>query len=275
MAALGSYDFRDPSLEDYVNFEHALDVVQRKGGTKQEFKMLFMECTMPSGATMIAADAGRTHTLDGVATPIIVYAISSDNTEDKVGQDGALEVTVLGIDENDNYVEEAFTLTGTTQVVGTIKFQRLIAAKLTECGVDGVGTGNVTISNTGQTATYLTIPAGQAGSAQAGKVYVPLGWKAMIINFDAHFINLPGAAAFSRVEGTNVWVRTIDGGTVTDDEIHQYTISTDKILPTYPHWEVVTGADDALFDVYHQSVNTGTTDHNVHYDINYLLWKEA
>lgn len=275
MAAYGSYDFRDPSLEDYINFEHALDVVQRKGGTKQEFKMLFMECTMPSGATMIAADAGRTNELDGVATPIIVYAISSDNVEDKAGQDGALEVTVFGIDENDVYNEEAFTLNGTTQVAGTIKWQRLIAAKLTECGVDGVGTGNVTITNTGQAEQYLLIPAGQAGSAQAGKVWIPLGWKAMIVNFDAHFINLPGAAAFSRVEGTNIWVRTINGGTITDDELHQYTISTDKILPTYPHWEIIDGVDDALFDIFHQSVNTGTTDHNVHYDIFYLLWKEA
>lgn len=275
MAALGSYDFRDPSLEDYMNFEHALDVIQRKGGTKKEFKMLFMECTMPSGATMIAADSGRTNAFDGTGTPIIVYGISSDNVEDKPGQDGALEVTVLGIDENDLYVEVPITLNGTTQVATTIKFKRLIGCKLTECGVDGVGTGNVTISNTGQGETYLTIPAGQAGSAQAGKVYIATGWKGLIINFDAHFINLPGAAAFSRVEGTNIWIRTIDGGTITDDELHQYTISTNKILPTYPHWEILDGGDDALFDIFHQSVNTGTTDHSVHYDINYLLWKEA
>ena len=274
MAALGSYDFRDPTLEDYMNFEHTLDVIQRKGNVKQEFKMLFMECTMPSGATMIAADAGRTNELDGVATPIIVYAISSDNVEDKAGQDGALEVTVFGIDENDVYNEEVFVLTGTTQVVGVVKWQRLIAAKLTKCGVDGVGTGNVTITNTGQGEQYLLIPAGQAGSAQAGKMWIPLGWKAMIINFDAHFINLPGAAAFSRVEGTNIWVRNIHG-TVTGDELHQYTISTNKVLPSFAHWEIIDGVDDALFDIFHQSVNTGTTDHNVHYDINYLLWKEA
>ena len=275
MAAYGSYDFRDPTLEDYINYEHELDVIQRKGNVKQEFKMLFMECTMPSGATMIAADSGRTAEFNGVATPIIIYAISSDNVEDKPGQDGALEVTVFGIDENDVYIEEAITLNGTTQVAGVVKFQRLIAAKLTECGVDGVGTGNVTITNTGQAATYLTIPAGQAGTAQAGKVYVALGWKAMIVNFDAHFINLPGAAAFSRVEGTNIWIRRYDGDTVTEDELHQYTISTNKVLPSNPHWEIINGVDNALFDIFHQSVNTGTTTYNVHYDINYLLWKEA
>ncbi len=274
MAGLGTYEFRTPSLEDYLNFEHKLDVIQRKGGTKQEFKMLFMECTMPSGATMIAADSGRTHELNGVATPIIIYAISSNNVDDKAGQDGALEVTVLGTDENDNFIEETLVLNGTTQVAGVVKFQRTIASKLTLCGANGVGTGNVTITNTGQTETYLTIPAGQAGSVQAGKVWMPPGWKGLIIHFDAHFINLPGAAAFSRVEGTNIWIRNIRG-TVTDDEIHQYTISTSKILPTASHWKILTGLDDALFDIFHQSVNTSTTDHNVHYDIFYLLWKEA
>ena len=275
MAALGTYDFRDPTLEDYMNYEHILDVIQRKGNVKQEFKMLFMECTMPSGATMIAADSGRTAEFSGTAVPIIIYAISSDNVEDKAGQDGALEVTVFGTDENDLYIQDAILLNGTTQVAGVLKFKRLIGCKLTECGVDGVGTGNITITNTGQAATYLTIPAGQAGSAQAGKVYIPDGWKGLIINFDAHFINLPGAAAFSRVEGTNIWIRRFDGGSVTEDELHQYTISTSKILPTFAHWEILDGGDDVLFDVYHQSVNTGTTDHNVHYDINYLLWKEA
>ena len=275
MAALGSYDFRTPTLEDYINFEHELDVIQRKGGTKQDLKILFMECTMPSGATMIAADSGRTAEFNGVAVPIIIYAISSDNVEDKAGQDGALEVTVFGFEENDLYVEEAILLNGTTQVAGTIKFKRLIGAKLTECGVDGVGTGNVTISNTGQAATYLTIPAGQAGTAQAGKVYIPAGYKGLIVNFDAHFINLPGAAAFSRVEGTNIWIRRYDGDSVTEDELHQYTISTSKILPSKPHWEILNGGAGVFFDVFHQSVNTGTTDHNVHYDIHYLIWKEA
>ena len=276
MAAYGSYDFRDPSLEDYMNFEHALDVVQRKGGTKQEFKIIQMECTMPAGATMIAADAARTNVLDGVATPIIVYAISSDNVEDKAGQDGALEVTVFGTDENNNYIEEVFILNGTTQVAGVVKFQRVIAAKLTETGVDGVGTGNVTISNTGQTATYLTIPAGQTGSAQAGKMWIPEGWKFMMLDFAPSLVQTPDAAAVLITEGVNVWPHLIGVDVIpTVDEIHQYSFTNIDRPPIKPHWGIHDGADDLLFDIFHQSIDTDNTANIMHYDIFYLVWKEA
>ena len=276
MAALGSYDFRDPSLEDYINFEHALDVVQRKGGTKQEFKIIQMECTMPAGATMIAADSGRTNVLDGVATPIIVYAISSDNVEDKAGQDGALEVTVLGTDGNNNYIEDVITLNGTTQVAGVVEFQRVIAAKLTETGVDGVGTGNVTISNTGQTATYLTIPAGQTGSAQAGKMWIPEGWKFMMLDFAASLVQTPDAAAVLITEGANVWPHLIGVDVIpTEDEIHQYSFTNIDRPPIKPHWGVHDGADDLLFDIFHQSIDTDNIANIMHYDIFYLVWKEA
>ena len=276
MAALGTYDFRDPSLEDYINFEHALDVIQRKGNVKQEFKIVQMECTMPAGATMIAADSGRTNVLDGVATPIIVYAISSDNVEDKAGQDGALEVTVFGIGENDEYQEETFVLNGTTQVTGTLKFQRLIAAKLTLTGVDGVGTGNVTISNTGQTATYLTIPAGQTGSAQAGKMWIPPGWKFMMLDFQTSLVQTPDAAAVLITEGANVWPHMIGVDVIpTVDEIHQYSFTNIDRPPIHPHWGIQDGADDLLFDIFHQSIDTDNTANIMHYDIIYLVWKEA
>ena len=110
MASLGSYDFRDPSIVDYMNYEKEILTLQSIGGTKQDVKIIELDITMPAGATMIAADAGRTNEFDGTGTPIIVYAISSDNTQDKAAGTGALEVTVFGTDENDLYIEEAFTL---------------------------------------------------------------------------------------------------------------------------------------------------------------------
>lgn len=275
MAAYGKYEFRDPSLEDYVNFEHALDVIQRKGGTKQDLKIIEIACTMPAGATMIAADAGRTNVFDGTGTPIIVYAISSDNTQDKAAGTGALEVTVFGTDENDLYVEEVFTLNGTTQVVGTNKFKRLVGAMLTECGTDGVGTGNVTISNTGQTETYLTIPLGQAGSAQAGKIWIPEGYKGMILDCLSYLVQTADAASVLLTEGVNVWIREIGTSTVTEDEIHQYSITNiDRPLMS-PHSGVIEGGDDVCFDIFHQSIDTDNIANVIHYDIFYLVWKEA
>ena len=68
MAGLGKYEFRDPSLEDYINFEKELIIIQGRGGTKQDFKIIQMACTMAAGATMIAADSGRTAEFDGTTT---------------------------------------------------------------------------------------------------------------------------------------------------------------------------------------------------------------
>ena len=275
MAAYGKYEFRDPSIEDFINFEKELLIVQGRGGTKQDLKIIEMACTMPAGATMIAADAGRTNEFDGTGTPIIVYAISSDNTQDKAAGTGALEVTVFGTDENDLYIEEAFTLNGTTQVVGTLKFKRLIGAMLTECGTDGVGTGNVTISNTGQTETYLTIPLGQAGSAQAGKIWIPEGYKGMILDCLSYMVQTADAASVLLTEGVNVWIREIGTSTVTEDEIHQYSITNiDRPLMS-THSGVIEGGDDVLFDIFHQSIDTDNIANVIHYDIFYLLWKEA
>lgn len=276
MAAYGSYDFRDPSLEDYINFEHSLDVIQRKGGTKQDLKIIQLSCTMPAGATMIAADAGRTNEFDGTGTPIIVYAISSDNTQDKAAGTGALEVTVFGTDENDLYIEEAFTLNGTTQVAGTNKFKRLIAAMLTSCGSGGVGVGNVTITNTGQTETYLTIPAGQAGTAQAGKLYIPEGYKGIILSRIVNLVQTADAASVLLTEGANIWIRKYaDGGTVTEDELHQYSITNLEIERIPSHWGILDGGDDSYFDIFQQSIDTDNVANVFHYDMHYLVWKEA
>ena len=275
MAGLGKYEFRDPSLEDYINFEKELIIIQGRGGTKQDFKIIQMACTMAAGATMIAADSGRTAEFDGTTTPIVVYAISSDNTQDKPAGTGALTVTVFGTDENDLYNETTITLNGTTQVSSVTKYKRLIGAKIASTGGDGVATGNITITNTGQAATYLTIPAGQAATAQAGKVWVPDGYKAMILRIGTNLLQTADAASVLLSEGANVWVRKYDASTVTEDELHQYSITNieEEILP--PHWGILDGGDDCLFDIFHQSIDTDNIANLFHYDIYYLVWKEA
>ena len=274
MAAYGSYDFRDPCLVDYMNFEKELLMVQGRGGTKADLKIIELNITMPAGATMIAADAGRTDEFDGTATPIIVYAISSDNTQDKAVGTGALEVTVFGTDENDLYIEEAFTLNGTTEVAGSNKFKRLIGAMLTSCGTDGVGTGNVTITDTGQSETYLTIPAGQAGSCNS-KCYLPDGYKGILLDIYASLVQTADAASVLLTEGVNIWLRELGTSTVTEDEIHQYSITNiSEIEVQVPH-PPIEGGDDVLFDLYHQSIDTDIVANVMHYHCIYLVWKEA
>lgn len=274
MAALGSYDFRDPNMEDYIRFADKLFEIQ-KPNTKQQLKILQMECTMPSGATMIAADAGRTDEFDGVATPIIVYADSSHaNDNGTTPNVGVRSITVFGIDENDDYVESTILTNGTTKVAGVTTYQRTIAMKAATAGASLTAVGNVRITDTGEADQYLLIPVGQIASAQAGKVYVPVDWKATILEIKVYIVQTPDANKALTTDGVNVWVRWFDGG-LTPDEIHQYSVVNIQPPMIIPHWGIFTGADDAYIDIHHQSIDTDITVLRVHYDITYALWKEA
>ena len=276
MAALGYYDFRDPSLEDYINFEKELLIVQGRGGTKQEFKILQMECTMPSGATMIAADAGRTNEFDGVATPIIVYADSSHaNDNGTTPNAGVRSITVFGIDEDDDYNESTILTNGTTKVAGVLKYQRTIATKGATVGASKTAVGTVRVTDTTEAETYLSIPAGQIASAQAGKLYVPTGWKAMILEINAGYVQTADAAAALYVEGANIWVK-YDDEVFLQDEIKIFSIDAfEKNVKIKPGMGVITGGDNIMIDIFHQSVDTDVTTHPIRYNVYYLLWKEA
>lgn len=276
MAALGSYDFRDPSLEDYINFEKEILTVQGRGLPKEQLKILQMECTMPSGATMIAADAGRTNEFDGVATPIIVYA-DSDHANDNGTTPGAgtRSITVFGVDEDDDYNESDILTNGTTKVAGVLKYKRTIATKVATVGATKTSVGNVRITETTEAATYLTIPAGQIGSAQAGKLYVPTGWKAMILEINAGYVQTADAAAALYVEGVNIWVKYDDEALI-QDEIKIFSIDAfETNVKIKPGMGIITGGDNVMIDIFHQSVDTDVTSHPIRYNVYYLLWKEA
>ena len=276
MAALGYYDYRDPSLEDYINFEKEILTVQGRGGTKQKLKILQMECTMPSGATMIAADAGRTVEFDGVATPIIVYADSSDAGDNGTTPgNGARSITVFGIDEDDDYNESTILTNGTTKVAGVLKYQRTIAMKAATAGTTKTAIGNVSITETSETDVYLTIPAGQIATAQAGKLYVPTGWKAMILEINAGYVQTADAAAALYIEGANIWIKYDDEALI-QDEVKIYSIEAHQTnVKIKPGMGVITGGDNVMIDIYHQSIDTDVTTHPIRYNIYYLLWKEA
>ena len=276
MAALGYYDYRDPSLEDYINFEKEILTVQGRGGTKQQLKILQMECTMPSGATMIAADAGRTVEFDGVATPIIVYADSSDVGDNGTTPgNGVRSISVFGIDEDDDYNESTILTNGTTKVAGVLKYQRTIAMKTLTAGTTKTAIGNVSITETSETDVYLTIPAGQIASAQAGKLYVPTGWKAMILEINAGYVQTADTAAALYIEGANIWIKYDDEALI-QDEVKIYSIEAHQTnVKIKPGMGVITGGDNVMIDIYHQSIDTDVTSHPIRYNIYYLLWKEA
>ena len=273
MAALGMYDFRDPNIQDYIKFEKQLLLIQRI--RKQNLKIIFMECTMPAGATMIAADAGRTDVFNGTTTPIIVYAISDSANDDSPAGTGALTVTVFGWDSTHNYVEDTIALNGVAEVAGTVLFERIIGAKVATAGSGLTAAGNITITNTGQTATYLTIPAGQIASAQAGKLWIPTGWYGSILEFNASFVQTADAVALDLANGANVWIR-FDNGLLTPDELNVFSVTpTMASNPFTPPWQFHPGGINSCIDVYHQAIDTDIITNPVHYQITYVVYKEA
>lgn len=276
MAALGTYDYRDPSLEDYMNFEKKLLTVQGRGVKKEQFKILQMKCTMPSGATMIAVDAGRTNEFDGVATPIVFFVDSSHaNDNGTTPGAGVRSIIALMVDENDDYLEETVLTNGTTKVTSIAKAQRLIAMKAATAGATKTAVGNITLTDTTEADQYLLIPVGQIGSAQAGKLYVPPGWKAMILEIEVGYVQTADAAALLLVEGANVWIKW-DDELLIQDEIDIITIGPHEAsVIIKPKFGIIEGGDNIMIDIFHQSVDTDVTSHPIRYNIHYLLWKEA
>lgn len=128
-----------------------------RGASPVIFQMAF-EGTFSNGFAEVSAPNS---VFNGVAVPIIVYAISSSASDDSGGADHAQTVKLLGIDENDAFIIVEIALNGQVQVATTVKFKRLIHAWVNNWGSGGQdAAGNITITNTGQAATYLTIAAG-------------------------------------------------------------------------------------------------------------------
>ena len=273
----GEYDFRDPNVEDYIRFEKELRIAQNVGGVKQEFKILQMECTMAAGATMAAVDAGRTNELDG-GTGVGLSVISDDGDDEGTTGVGLRTIKFLYTHTADGYTEETVTMNGTTSVdiAASADVNHVIAAKAVTAGSGKTSSGNITFheAGTGVLETYLTIPAGQIATAQVGKCYVPDGWKGMILEIQGYYVQTANADAVKLTEGANFWVKWVDG-LLTADEVHIYSLTNTNPLIIKPHFGVKSGGDDRYFEVMHQSVDTDNTANVFHYDVTYLLWKEA
>ena len=100
---------------------------------------------------------------DGTTTPIIVYVISASDTDKDAADGHARKVTIIGLTANglETEVIPITTAGGTTQAAGTTLWKRIFHAYVSAWGSGGNdAAGNITITNTGQTATYLTIAAG-------------------------------------------------------------------------------------------------------------------
>jgi hypothetical protein len=146
------------------------DIPAARGGNKQRliFEHRYQAANAAAGPTELsAADT----VLDGTAAAVKIKVKSGD------AGDTDIPITIMGIDEDGNYVEETIItddVDGTTAVESTVEYKRLIhATKLVAT------TGNILVRNAADNATYLTIPL--AGLDSNGlKLWLPDGWDAIV-----------------------------------------------------------------------------------------------
>tara|TARA_R110000787_G_scaffold57219_1_gene130885 strand:+ start:814 stop:2160 length:1347 start_codon:yes stop_codon:yes gene_type:complete len=157
----------------------------------------------------VQAEGGNYVWLDNAVT---VFA-SSSSANDTGGGTGANTITIQGLDEDYNEIEESITLNGQTQVATQLSYLRVYRSFVTLAGSSGTSGGTVYLGSSGATAgvpntVYASL--GLGNQTQIAAYTVPAGYTLYLddINFTAG-ISQAGKVAtcsfLSRDQGSNVF----------------------------------------------------------------------
>jgi hypothetical protein len=155
------------------------------------------------------AEGGNYVWLDNAVT---VFA-SSSSANDTGGGTGANTITIQGLDEDYNEIEESLTLNGQTQVVTQLSYLRVYRAFVTLAGSSGTSGGTIYLGSSGASGgvpntVYANL--GLGNQTQIAAYTVPAGYTLYLddINFTAG-ISQAGKVAtcsfVSRDQGSNVF----------------------------------------------------------------------
>ena len=157
----------------------------------------------------VQAEGGNYVWLDNAVT---VFA-SSSSANDTGGGTGANTITIQGLDEDYNEIEESITLNGQTQVATQLSYLRVYRAFVTLAGSGGTSGGTVYLGSSGATAgvpntVYASL--GLGNQTQIAAYTVPAGYTLYLddINFTAALsqANKTATCSFvSRDQGSNVF----------------------------------------------------------------------
>jgi hypothetical protein len=137
---------------------------------------------------------------------LAVSIASTDDTEDNVGGDGALTVTVQGLGENWEVVEETVTMTGDTPAPLTQKFIRLYRAFVRTSGADATNAGDIVVHETADDSNVgIFITAGH-GQTQQCNYTIPANTTAFFIK---GYVGLSVAAQTAKT-GTFRWMLRVN-----------------------------------------------------------------
>jgi len=114
----------------------------------------------------IVGGQGGALTYLAAAEQLKVSSSSADDDGSPAG-DGARTVTVYGLDENWDFLEETVTMNGLAAVTTTASFLRVYKARVATAGVDGENAGDIDVTNNAATAILCRIISGYNSSALA------------------------------------------------------------------------------------------------------------
>lgn len=271
MAAAADWDLRiGPNYMDKALMDPLLRIIEAR--VVKNLRIIQYELFEESPDAKAEIRVNYTNEFDGVATPAVVDIIST-SIQDDTGGTGALTYSLLGIDENDDYVAETITANGQAAASSTTLWKRLLQLKVLTAGTGKKAAGTVTVhENGGVINTYMTIAANGLSTISA-RFYIADGKYAMIGFLMGNSIFTTAAATVDLDAGSNLYPIFADE-LLTREIIHKYTIvptANIQIIPS--HFEPRLGSGDNYFTLQHEALNTGKNK-DFHIDIIFLTWEE-
>ena len=270
MAAAGSWDFRSPNYIDRALMYPLLDIIEARG--VKNLKIIEYELFQESPDAKGEIRVNYTNEFDGVGTPVVVD-IKSSSGNDAAGGSGATLLSLLGIDENDNYVAESIVPLGAAAATSSTLWKRLLQLKVLTAGGGKKAAGNITVhENGGAVNTYMTLAANGLSTISA-RLYIPDGKTAVIGFLMGNSIFTTAAATVDLDAGSNLYPVFADE-LLTREILHKYTIiPTVNVQPIPAHWEPRVGSGDNYFTMQHEALNTGKNK-DFHIDLSFITWEE-
>ncbi len=140
--------------------------------------------------------------------------IVSGSANDASAGTGARTVRVEGLDANGNWAEETFTLNGTTPVVSTSTWLRVVRAFIVGAGSGGTNAGAITIKHNTTTANIFAVIKAGRGMSMNAVFTVPTGKVARLTSWFGQGYGLTAAneatlELLARPTGANQGWRTL------------------------------------------------------------------
>lgn len=156
-------------------------------------------------------DGGGTYTGHPTGSAEAINIVSGSANDAAAGT-GARTLRVEGLDASGTYVEETFTLNGTTPVVSSSTWLRVVRAFILTAGSGGTNAGAITIKHNVTTANVFAVIKASRGQAMLAVFTVPAGRTARVTSWGGQVYGLSATAGGEgtlrlkiRPQGSGAW----------------------------------------------------------------------